>query len=968
MAAYRLFLFGSPRLEREGEPLRLHGRKAVALAAYLAVTAQPQRRDYLATFFWPEFDQTTARANLRRELAQLRRVLGEPLIEVAGDEVCLRPGPAFWVDVAVFAAALAPCRHPAHAEQTVCPACLPLLQSAADLYSADFLAGFTLSDCPAFDEWQFFQAEGYRHALATVLERLVPALQQASDSSAAIAAARRRVSLDPLHEPAQRQLIALYAATGNLSAALRQYELCSQLLQTELGVSPAPETVALGRQLRQGGTAPPSQRVASQPAPLSARLHTLPAPVTPLIGRTDEVAEVTRFCRDPTTRLMTILGPGGMGKTHLALAVAQSQVEHFAHGVCWVALAPLTSAEELTPAIAEAVGLQFQSEGRPPKQQLLEYLRHKQLLLLLDNFEHLLAGVDLVHELLQAGLQLKLLVTTRERLRLTSETVFTLGTLDYPTWAINKAPAMYSAVELFVQTARRNRPDFQLSTLNEAAVIRICQLVGGMPLGVILAAAWVELLTPAEIAEELAQGIEWLVTELHDLPARQQSLTAVLAYSWQRLTAEEQAVVRRLAIFRGGFTRAAAHAVAGAALPMLARLVDKSFVQRVADGRYDLHEVVRHFASKQGEPGAPADGELAQTRSAHCHYFANRLHQLEPDFQNQRQVAAYAELRQELPNLLIAWQQAITAESGAVVDHFVESLTNYYAVQGSYALGLAFTTQAIARLRQEPAHDPQTQQALVKALVRHCIFLAALGQVTPLTELLQEAHQLAKQADDPQQIIEVLGWLAQLARRRQAFAEMRSLAEEALTLAQNHNFWHLEARMYLYLGAAASGLGDKAAALTLYERSLQLYQVHEHYFYIDLVSGALAILLKEMGEFRAAQARLQDALDAQARIGSRHRRYDLEYELGVVAQALGEYADARTYYATSLATSIETGIDYFQPSPLLGLATLARLEGDYPASARYLQRCLQLLAIHPQPDMLAEAHYQQELLALAQAQ
>jgi DNA-binding SARP family transcriptional activator len=433
MAAYRLFLFGSPRIEREGQPLRLHGRKALALAAYLAVRAQPQRRDHLATLFWPEFDQTTARANLRRELAQLRRVLGAQLVEVEGDEVCLQRESALWVDVAAFAALLAPCHHPDHAAHTVCPACLPLLQSAADLYTADFLAGFTLADCPAFDEWQFFQAEGYRQSLATILDRLVQSQHQAADLSAAIAAARRRVSLDPLHEPAQRQLIALYAATGNVSAALRQYELCVQLLQTELGAPPAAETVALSQQLRQGGSEPPPQRTAGQPASLPVRLHNLPAPATPLIGRMNEMAELTRFCRDPATRLVTVLGPGGVGKTHLLLAVAQSQVEHFAHGVCWVALAPLVTAEQLTPAIAEAIGLQFQSDQRPPKQQLLEYLRHKQMLLLLDNFEHLLAGVDLVHELLQASPQRKLLATTRERLRLSSETVFTRGIdLDHP--------------------------------------------------------------------------------------------------------------------------------------------------------------------------------------------------------------------------------------------------------------------------------------------------------------------------------------------------------------------------------------------------------------------------------------------------------------------------------------------------------------------------------------------------------
>jgi predicted ATPase len=262
-----------------------------------------------------------------------------------------------------------------------------------------------------------------------------------------------------------------------------------------------------------------------------------------------------------------------MGKTRVAIEVAHTQVEHVPHGIFFVGLAALTTVDQIIPAIAEAITFQFQADRRPPKQQLFDYLRQKQMLLLLDNFEHLLAGVGLVQELLEGSARLKLLVTSRERLRLSSETLFTLGTLDYPTWTTAKATTNYDAVKLFVQAARRSRPDFHLGTANEAAVTQICQLVGGMPLGTILAAAWVEPLTPAGIAEELAQGVNWLATELHDLPQRQRSMTAVLTYSWQRISAEEQAVLMRLAFFRGGFTRAAAQTVTGAGLPMLARYV-----------------------------------------------------------------------------------------------------------------------------------------------------------------------------------------------------------------------------------------------------------------------------------------------------------------------------------------------------------------------------------------------------------
>jgi predicted ATPase/transcriptional regulator with XRE-family HTH domain len=305
----------------------------------------------------------------------------------------------------------------------------------------------------------------------------------------------------------------------------------------------------------------------------SAQSH-LPAQFTPFFGRTAELLEIGQMLADPACHLLTLVGPGGIGKTRLALEVAQTQLSQSADGVYFVSLAPLRSSAHIVPAIAEALSFPLQVEKRSPKEQLLDYLRHKKMMLVLDNFEHLLDGVELIQELLQGCPTLRLLVTSRERLRLSSELVYHLQGMDFPKGTTMQEVLTYSAVQLFVTTARRTYPKFSLDSANAQEIVHICRLVGGMPLAIILAAAWVEVLSPAEIGIELSQGFGFLEAELYDLPDRHQSMNAVLAQSWQRLSEVERVALMRLSVFRGGFTRQAAQSVAGATLQTLSALVN----------------------------------------------------------------------------------------------------------------------------------------------------------------------------------------------------------------------------------------------------------------------------------------------------------------------------------------------------------------------------------------------------------
>ena len=492
MTSLKLRFLSSPRVAIEENIVQISRRKALALLIYLAVNDTDQRRDTLATLLWPDASQQQARAALRRHLSELRRLLGPEWLQIDGEIVRLRMDPALWLDVTQFRQHLAVCRGHNHPSDTNCTICLDHLVQAAALYEADFLTGFSLSDCIEFDEWQFFEAESLRQELAWALERLIHLQHVQGTLTEAISHARRWLALDPLHEAAHQALMALYAQTGQQAAALRQYRLCAQMLEEELGVVPSVETQTLHERIKAGKSIDETGKrlLIAQHFETPPLMHNLPTQTTPFVGRETELAELARLFDDPTVRLLTILGPGGIGKTRLALAAAEVQLDHFLHGVRLVSLAPIEDPEQLLSAISEAVDCPSQSDGWSPRQQLLDYLGQKQLLLILDNIEHLLAGVAVVNDILQAAPKVRVLTTSRERLLLSGETVFSLAGMTYPKEDGSRQSEDYDAVRLFVQSAGRVRPGFKPTPEETAAIVRICRIVEGMPLGVELAAAW----------------------------------------------------------------------------------------------------------------------------------------------------------------------------------------------------------------------------------------------------------------------------------------------------------------------------------------------------------------------------------------------------------------------------------------------------------------------------------------------
>lgn len=627
--------------------------KTRALLAYLAIeSAVPQRRDRLAGLLWPDRPEAAARRSLSQALFNLRRVIGDnapsPFLQVTREAIQFNLASDYVVDVIEFEAAVQRAAAHQHAG-ALCPACVAQLRRAAELYRGDLLLAFSIADSAVFEDWLLLKREYVRQQALGALAQLTAHYMQQRDFEAALRYARRQLELDPWREEAHRQAMRALWQAGRRSEALAQYEAGKRALADQLGVEPSAETQALYQQIR-------STTSGEAPHTVDSRLKPLPTSLTAFVGRERELEQLSHLSAQPGCRLITLVGPGGVGKSRLAVQFAASQRHRFPDGVAFVPLVGAASGAAIIAAMADSLGFAFYGP-LDPRVQLVNYLRHRQCLIVLDNLEHLLGDPDtinLLSELLEAAPHCVLIATSREDLRVQAEWLFEVKGLSAP------APGMAiedsEAVQLFMQQARRVRGGLDLRDNDLAEIARICRSVEGLPLAIELAASWLRTLTCAEIAQEIERDVNFLVTSARDVPLRHRSIQAVFDHSWQLLTNEERRGLRRLAVFRGGFTREAAAQIAGAAIGLLSALVAKSLVRRAPDGRYDLHELVRQYV--EAHLRADTD-EFEAVNDRHAAYYSALLDRFSTKILSPQQVETLALLTLEINNLRAAWEWSV---------------------------------------------------------------------------------------------------------------------------------------------------------------------------------------------------------------------------------------------------------------------------------------------------------------------
>ncbi len=655
MSRLEIALFGFPEIKINGNPVETDRRKAVALLAYLAVTGKAHSRDTLAAFLWPDYEQSSAYAYLRRTLWELNQMLGKGWFEADRNAIGLVEGMKVQVDTVEFERLTA-----AQAEEAS-------LTRAIALYQGDFMVGFTVADTAPFETWQTQQARAYRQLFTSTLERLIEQKTRTGKYEIALPYTQRWLDLEPLDEAAHRTLMQIFVQLGDRVKAIQQYESCCQLLQDELGIEPQQETTQLYEQILRGEISGVSQPVQGKTTTASQPAMHLPLLPTPFIGRRQEVERIKALLHDLNHRLITMTGPGGTGKTRLSIQACSEMTGMFPDGVYFVSLAPVQAPEGVLVAIANALKFSFYQEAGSQQQQLLDFLREKRLLLILDNFEHLAEATGLVGEILAISAGVQLVVTSRVRLNVPGEQLFQVSGMRIPEdvevdkWQDLEVEAKpFSAVQLFLERAHRVQPMFVLTRENVTAVIQICRLVQGMPLALELAAAWLELLQPDEIAAEIVRSLDFLEAHQVGVPDRQRSIRAVFESSWTLLSTQEQEAFLRLCVFVGTFSREAAQEVSGASLPVLLRLANKSWLQQTAEGRFQLHELMRQYGDEHLRTDEAA-WRLAKER--HSDYFARFVNEQSERMMGAEQLSGLKALAVEYEsNVKAAWDWLVSEQ------------------------------------------------------------------------------------------------------------------------------------------------------------------------------------------------------------------------------------------------------------------------------------------------------------------
>ncbi|MEZ4725934.1 MAG: BTAD domain-containing putative transcriptional regulator [Caldilineaceae bacterium] len=830
MNELRLTLLGQSAIAKNSVPVTgFKSSKAAALLCYLAVTGQTVARTTLVSLLWSELGEANALMNLRHVLGNLRELVGDHLV-VTRQSVAFQRESPYWLDVEQFERGLKSNNPTA-------------IRTALDLYQGDFLAGLEMRQAPLFEEWRSVERTRLRTLAVDALQALA---DQAPDPAQAIADLRRLLALEPWRETAHRQIMERLAHSGQVNAALAHYERCRQLLADHLAIEPAPETTALYVRLRLATQTPASR---------------LPVPTTPFVGRTTEIDLITRYLADPVCRCLTLVGPGGMGKTRLALAAAAGQLPYFLHGVVFVPLAAINSPEFMAPAIAAALHLSLHGQEEPT-QQLLHYLQDRETLLLLDNLEQLLAGRALLAEILTHAPHVKIFATSRERLNLQAEWVIDIGGLAFPLDEATRLLQDFNAVQLFVETARRVQINFALTAANAGAIRRICQLVEGMPLGIELAAAWVRTLTCDEIANELAHNFDLLTTTQPDVPERHQSMRAVFAHSWGLLPAAQQTLLCQLAVFRGGFRQEAARQICHASLRDLAALIDKSLLQRDAQGgRFVLHELLRQFAAENQFTTVHNGRQPIEAR--HCHYYLMWLAAYTDALQGEEPNLAVAAILPEIDNIRQAWRWTVEHGEWVVLGRALPAWRSFYHLRGLYTEAGNWLLAALHHW--PPSTDAQSASLELQSCQGSLLLCAAeiAIQQTHYAQALQQAETADKVAT--QYALSALKGQAQAMLgeiRRLQWAPDQALIHQqrAAPLLLQSGELRRYANLLLQMGKTYEQLHQWDRALDLQNEALHRFETLGDGWGCTISWGALGAVHYGLGHLEQALACIQQAL------------------------------------------------------------------------------------------------------------
>lgn len=730
-----------------------------------------------------------------------------------------------------------------------------------------------------------------------------------SDQQNFIRVARGDINLDRLSQPAADNSV-------NLPEI-------SRIRQTHAGVFPK----ALSK--------PPTSRI--------------PLQVTPMIGRENEYAALEKLFIDQQCHLLTLTGIGGIGKTRLAIEFALTKSSVFPGGVFYFPLTSIKSPEEVVPAIAEVIEYVF-SGPATPKEQLLNYLSKnikQRALFVFDNLEHLLpqalAGsekpglVDLICEILQHLPNVHILGTSRERLNIHGEWTYELQGLSVPPANFIGKLEEYDSVSLFINSAQRARADFQLVSEAQPYLVRICQLLNGVPLAIELAAAWAGVLTCKEIAQEIESNMDFLTTSMHNIPERHRSIRATFDHSWKLLSTDEREALCQLSVFYGGFDREAASQIAGASLPLLASLCDKSLVRHTGSGRYDLHEVIRQYASfyLDDQPF------YSEAYERHCEYYLTFLSSYEKSLKSSLQQGAMREISGEIDNIRAAWYWAIKNGKFALLEQAGRAYGWYFEIAGLLREGIEQLELLLEAVKAKP-EDIQWERIRGLALNHQALLTFRTGEFDQARQLYEDSIDILRLAGDTTLLSDSLVYLGIILHLNGQYEQAKVVVDEGLRLARECGDRWVEAYAIYNLGYLDSLQGNYSAGYAQMMAGLAMWRDIGDPFSIALGLNFLVSTLIKLNRYEEAKISMLESINLCEQNKNRWGIGTAYRYLGLVEMASGQLREAETHFQKSLEIFGDYTIGWDIARSLTYLGEVLMMSGDPNQARKYFLNSLHI--------------------------
>ncbi|MEN8171798.1 MAG: BTAD domain-containing putative transcriptional regulator [Chloroflexota bacterium] len=759
MKFLKISLFGTFHIQKPDETeIRFRSGRILGLLSFLISEADcSHNREKLLALIWPETSGDLARSNFRVALHRIRKAMDQDSIQdnkyilTTTSTVQFNPDSDYWLDTNTFTETITTCQQAQNQMGRLDKDQIVLLEQALEIYKGDFLSNVDISS-ERFEEWLYAKRETYHRAAIWACIILSENYIRQKSWQPALAIAYRQISLEPWVDEGHRQVIKMLIMTGQPGAAIEHFKKFSKDLADEIGVDPQPETKRLYDDIKNGtwNAESLSQRI--------RRFH-FPTDFSPFVGREEDLTQIIRWLEAPHCRLISLVGSGGVGKTRLAtqasIRISENQKVDFPAGIYFIPLEEVITLDGFISNITKALDIPI-VPGETLKSALLKHLRKKKLLLVFDNFEHLMPMKDLVMSILQSAPGVKIIITSREHLGFQAEWILSVYGLPFPQSLDVENPESFPAVKFFIQSVRRIQPGLSNALAQKTeAIIRICQLVEGLPLALELAANWVPVLSFTEIAAGIGQGIGIMQTNNLDVPERHRSMETVFDYSWALLPPRHQELLEHLSLFSGEFDRQAAEIIANASLSGLAALVQKSFLHRsTVTGKYHIHPLLKQFARKRlaAREKQKEESESSLVRQRYSQYYLGQIIQQKDDLMLRNSWQDIKKHQAELPHLHQAWRWAVEHRDFETIGQSSTALAVIYLHLGLYSDGFAVLDMAIANLRnlmqQEDDPAPDLKRTLGRLLVETAGFWSFLNEIGKSEELAQEAWEIGQETAD----------------------------------------------------------------------------------------------------------------------------------------------------------------------------------------------------------------------------